>query len=36
VEEEFCIVYTLKNAQVASQQVYLDPVEALKAAGPVD
>jgi len=33
VEEEFAIVYMLKNAQVTSQQVYLEPAEALKAVG---
>jgi ketosteroid isomerase-like protein len=33
VEEEFGIVYTLKNAQVTSQQFYVDPAEALKAVG---
>jgi ketosteroid isomerase-like protein len=33
VQEEFAPVYTLKNAQVTSQQVYAAPAEALKAVG---
>ena len=33
VEEQFSIVYTLKNAQVTSLRVYRDPADALKAVG---
>jgi len=36
VEEEFALIYTLENAQVTHQQVYLDPADALKAVGLED
>ena len=33
VEEEFGIVYTIKDGQVVGQKMYVDPADALKAVG---